>query len=46
MKGTVLDSRVDAGGLLLAFFLFYVLAFGVAWFFGSRKRDQLRREFV
>lgn len=46
MKGSVLASRIDGGGLILAFFLFYVLAFGVAWFFGARKRDQMRRDFV
>jgi hypothetical protein len=46
MKGSVLDSRVDAGGLLLGLFLFYVLAFGIAWYCGAKKRDQLRRDFV
>ncbi len=46
MKGFMTLSFIDAGGLMLGFFLFYVLAFGVAWYCGYQKRDQLRREAV
>lgn len=40
------DSYKDAGGLLFGLFMFYVLCFGVAWYFGSSKREQLKREAV
>lgn len=30
----------------MAMFLFYVICFGVLWFFGSRKREDLKREVV
>ena len=44
--GTILGSFVDGGGLILGMFLFYVCAFGVAWYCGAQKRDQMRREAV
>jgi hypothetical protein len=44
--GSILASYVDAGGLILGMFLFYVLAFAVAWYCGHQKRDQMRREAV
>jgi hypothetical protein len=34
------------GGIILALFCIYLIAFGVAWFFGSRKREQLKRDVV
>lgn len=43
---TVLASYTDAGGLLLGMFLFYVLAFGIAWYCGYQVRDQVRRDVV
>ncbi len=43
MKGTMVSSYIDAGGLILGFFLFYAIAFGIAWYCGFQKRDQLRR---
>jgi hypothetical protein len=45
-SGTVLSSFTDAGGLIFGLFCFYVLSFGVAWYFGHGKRDQLRRDAV
>ena len=36
---SVPSSYEAAGGLLFGLFCFYVLCFGVAWFFGSKKRD-------
>lgn len=45
-SGTILASYVDAGGLIFGLFLFYVVSFGVAWYCGHGKRDQLRREAV
>lgn len=45
-SGTIYSSFTDAGGLILGLFLFYVVAFGVAWYCGYGKRDQLRREAV
>lgn len=45
-KGSVFSSFVDGGGLILGMFLFYVCAFGVAWYCGYQKRDQIRREVV
>jgi len=39
-------SYLDAGGLLLGMFLFYLIAFAVAWYCGYQKRDQIRREVV
>jgi hypothetical protein len=44
--GTVLSSFVDGGGLIFGMFLFYVIAFGIAWYCGYGKRDQMRREAV
>ena len=44
--GTIVGSFVDGGGLILGMFLFYVAAFGIAWYCGSQKRDQMRREAV
>lgn len=44
--GTVLSSFIDGGGLILGMFLFYVIAFGIAWYCGYQKRDQMRREAV
>jgi len=45
-SGTIYSSFTDAGGLILGLFLFYVVAFGVAWYCGHGKRDQLRRDAV
>lgn len=45
-SGSVLSSFIDAGGLILGLFLFYVVSFGVAWYCGYGKRDQMRREAV
>lgn len=43
---TVNASFVDAGGLIVGLFCFYVIAIGVAWYCGSQKRDQIRRDVV
>lgn len=43
---SVRASYEDAGGLLLGMFLFYIIAFAVAWYCGFQKRDQIRREVV
>lgn len=45
-SGTIYSSFTDAGGLIFGLFLFYVTSFGVAWYCGYQKRDQLRREAV
>lgn len=45
-SGTIYSSFTDGGGLIFGLFLFYVVAFGVAWYCGHSKRDQLRREAV
>lgn len=44
--GTVLNSFTDAGGLFLGLFCFYLICFGVAWAFGIRQRDRIKREVV
>ncbi len=44
--GSAVASWENAGGLLLGFFCFYVICFGVAWFFGYKKRDQMKRDVV
>ena len=46
MKGDMFQSFVGAGGLMLGFFLFYVVAFGIAWYCGYGKRDKMRRDAV
>lgn len=46
MKGDMFQSFTDGGGLILGFFLFYVVCFGIAWGIGFRKRDQMRRDAV
>jgi hypothetical protein len=46
LKGSIFLSFIDAGGLILGIFLFYVIAFAVAWYCGYQKRDQMRREAV
>jgi hypothetical protein len=43
---TVNASYVDAGGLFFGLFCFYVIAFGIAWYCGAQKRDQIRRDVV
>ena len=43
---SVPESYQDAGGLLFGLFCGYVLAFGTAWFFGYKKRDEMRRAVV
>ena len=43
---SVIDSYVDGGGLMLGLFCFYVLAFGGAWCWGFRQRDELKRKVV
>jgi hypothetical protein len=45
-QNTVEASYVDAGGLLFGLFCFYVICFGVAWNWGFRQRDQIRRDVV
>lgn len=39
-------SYKDGGGLLFGLFCFYVLCFGVAWYWGSGKREEMRRQAV
>jgi hypothetical protein len=34
------------GGIILALFCVYLIGFGIAWFIGSGKREQLKREVV
>jgi hypothetical protein len=34
------------GGIIFALFIVYVLFFGVAWYCGSGKREQLKLEAV
>ena len=43
---SVPSSYVDGGGLLFGLFCFYVLCFGVAWYFGSQKREDMKRAVV
>ena len=44
MNGDSLAASFEsASGLLFGLFCFYVLCFGVSWFFGSKKRVELRR---
>jgi hypothetical protein len=45
-NNNVKDSFNDAGGLIFAFFCTYVIAFGAAWYCGSKKRETLRRDAV
>ena len=46
MKGNKIQSYEAGGGLILAFFVVYVIGFGVAWYCGSGKREQLKLEAV
>jgi hypothetical protein len=40
------SSFIDGGGLLFGLFLFYVLCFGGAWYWGSGKRVEMARQAV
>jgi hypothetical protein len=46
MNGSMLNSFTNGGGLILGFFLFYITAFAVAWGWGYRRRDQMRKDAV
>ena len=46
MKGSTEESFMAAGGLFLGLFLVYVLTFCICWFFGSKKREQMKRDVV
>ena len=46
MKGSFAESYEVGGGIILGLFLIYVIAFGILWFFGSSKREQLKRDVV
>lgn len=35
-----------AGGIILALFCVYVCSFCICWYFGSGKREQLKRDVV
>ena len=37
---------MDAGGILLGLFVFEVTCWGIAWCWGARKREGLRRSIV
>jgi hypothetical protein len=37
---------MDGGGILLGLFVFEVTCWGIAWCWGSRKREDLRRSIV
>jgi|688.fasta_scaffold190107_1 hypothetical protein len=40
------DSFIDGGGLFFGLFLFYVLCFGGAWYWGSGKRLEMAKQAV
>lgn len=44
--GSVPASFENGGGLIFGLFCFYVLCFGIAWCWGSRQREQMRRDAV
>ena len=44
--GTVLNSFYNGGGLLFGLFCFYVICFGIAWIYGMRQRERIKREVV
>jgi hypothetical protein len=43
---TIPNSYINGGGILLGLFVVYVIIFGVAWCWGARKREALRRMIV
>lgn len=46
VKGAISDGYMAGGGIILAIFLVYVIVFGVLWYFGASKREQLKRDVV
>ena len=43
---SVTASFEDGGGLLFGLFCFYVLCFGLAWRWGSSRREDMRKQAV
>lgn len=39
-------SYKNGGGILLGLFVFEVVCWGIAWCWGAKKRDQMRRMIV
>ena len=46
VEGSFSQSIEIGGGIILSLFAAYVIIFGVLWFVGARKREQLKREVV
>jgi type VI protein secretion system component VasK len=46
MNGGIAASYIDAGAIILGIFVFEVICWGIAWCWGARKRDGLRRSIV
>jgi len=46
VTGSFAQSYMAGGGIILALFCVYVIAFGICWFIGSGKREQLKRDVV
>lgn len=46
MSSPISSSYIDGGGILLGLFVLYVTMFGIAWCWGARKREGLRRSIV
>ena len=40
------DSFEIGGGIMLALFVAYIICFGYAWFRGSSKREQMKKDVV
>lgn len=43
---SVTPSFEDGGGVLFGLFCFYVLCFGLAWRWGSGRREDMRKQAV
>ena len=46
MLGNVVNSYKAGGGLIFGFFGIYVTFWSIKWCFGSKKREDLKREAV
>ena len=45
-NNSIPSSYVDAGGLFVGLFAFYLICFGGAWYWGSSRREEMRKQAV
>lgn len=46
MQGPKTNGYMAAGGVILGLFVVYVTFFGVKWYCGAGRREELKREAV